>query len=159
MNSELSRAEKIALEATELESFPVNLLEIRRSISLLLSEFGRYGFFDEYTLHSFVHIQEMLHSLDWLVPSDTDRMMSKGDWFFIVLACYFHDLGLLITKDEFQNRDQTKFRVFCDDVLFSGVHGADYKARIEELEVNDREKLLYQEFVRFHHAARVRGFH
>jgi len=46
---EFTSAERKALEATKLESFPVNLPEVRRTIATLLTEFGRYGFFNEYT--------------------------------------------------------------------------------------------------------------
>jgi molecular chaperone HtpG len=94
MLPDLTNAERRALEATRLESFPVNLQEIRRTVELLLKEFGRYDFFNEYTTHSYDHIHEMLTCLDWLVPESTKVQLTKGDWWLITLACYFHDLGL-----------------------------------------------------------------
>jgi ribosomal protein L29 len=46
MLPDLTFAEQQALEATKLESFPVNLEEIRRTIAQLLTEFGRYNIFN-----------------------------------------------------------------------------------------------------------------
>jgi molecular chaperone HtpG len=158
MNWPLTQAEKKAVEAQTLPSFPINIDEIRRTISTLLSEFGRYGFFDEYTVHNFDHVYEMLKCLDWLIPADTHPLLSKGDWLFLTLACYFHDLGLLVTRDEFESRHTSGFDEFCERVLFSGPDGADYRAKVFELNEDKRERLLYQEFVRYNHAARVRGW-
>lgn len=158
MTWELTAAEKKAIEAQALPSFPINVEEIRRTVAQLLSEFGRYGFFDEYTVHSFDHVHEMLKCFDWLVAIDTRPLLSKGDWLILTLACYFHDLGLLITRDEFENRRQSGFDEFCEKVLFSGRDGPDYRAKINELDQITGEKLLYQEFVRYHHAARVRAW-
>jgi molecular chaperone HtpG len=155
MTPEATEAEKRAAQATELESFPINLLEIRRTLSMLLSEVGRYGFFNQYTTHNFEHVHEMLQTLEWLVPAESQSSMTKADWLMIVLACYFHDLGLLITNDEFAKRHQSAFPQFCADVLFSGSDGADYRAKVNELDEADRDKFLYQEFVRYNHAARV----
>jgi molecular chaperone HtpG len=155
---ELTPAEKKAIEAQSLASFPINVQEIRRTVSLLLSEFGRYGFFNEYTIHNFDHVHEMLKCLDWLIPADTSSALSKGDWLFLTLACYFHDLGLLITRDEFEKRHQSGFDEFCQNVLFSGPDGPDYHAKVDELPVEERDTLLYQEFVRHNHAARVRAW-
>jgi len=74
------------------------------------------------------------------------------------LACYFHDLGLLVSREEFDHRDRSNFRNFCENVLFSGPEGGDYHAKVNELDPLEGEKLLYQEFVRYNHAARVRGW-
>lgn len=45
--------EERALQALHCEAFPLNLAEIRNTVELLLTEVGRYGFFNEYTDHSF----------------------------------------------------------------------------------------------------------
>jgi hypothetical protein len=158
MTWDLTAAEKKAIEAQSLSSFPINVEEIRRTVATLLSEFGRYGFFDEYTVHNFDHVHEMLKCLDWLIPADTRAILTKSDWLILTLACYFHDLGLLVTRDEFDARHQSGFGEFCEKVLFSGVDGSDYRAKICEIDESRREKFLYQEFVRHNHAARVRGW-
>src|ERR1041384_3491846 len=105
----LCEAETRAVAATRLEAFPINLEDIRRNVSTILSEFGRYGFFDEYTVHDFSHCYEMLKLTEWLIPKDTAAQMSSGDWLTIVLACYFHDMGLIVTRDEFDNRAKSDF--------------------------------------------------
>jgi len=156
MERELTVAEKYAIESQNLASFPINIVKIRDTVTLLLSEFGRYGFFNEYTVHSFDHVHDMLTCLDWIVPSDTRTSLSKGDWLFLTLSCYFHDLGLVITRDEFENRHQSDFGEFCEKILFSGPDGPDYRAKVNELPESERDKLLYQGFVRHNHAARVR---
>jgi molecular chaperone HtpG len=158
MSWNLTEIEKRAIEAQSLPSFPINVDEIRRTVAALLSQFGRNGIFDEYTVHSFDHVYEMLKTLEWLVPLDTCPLLTKADWLLITLSCYFHDLGLLVTKDEFDARDQTSFRDFSETILFTGPDGSDYRAKINELNPEEREKFLYQEFVRYHHAARVRDW-
>jgi hypothetical protein len=40
--------------------------------------------------------------------------------------------------------------------LFAGDQGTDYKAKVDKLEKEDRERFLYQEFVRAKHAERIR---
>lgn len=154
----LTAAEQIALDATKLPAFPVNLDEIRRAVAEILSQFGRHGFFNEYTTHSFDHVYDMLRCLEWLVPQDSSRLLTKGDWWLITLACYFHDLGLVISRDEFEKRDRSEFDGFCETVLFSGPGGEDYRSKLEELPVLEQQKVLYQEFVRANHAARVRAW-
>jgi len=51
----------------------------------------------------------------------------------ITLSIYFHDMGMLVTRDEFNSRDQSGFDAFCAEVLFSGSRAAEYKARVNEL--------------------------
>jgi hypothetical protein len=155
---DLTDIEKKAIEAQGLPSFPVNVEEIRRSVAHLLSEFGRYGFFDEFTVHSFDHVYGMLRTLDWLIPADTRPVMTKADWLLLTLSCYLHDLGLIVSRDEFEARDRTSFEKFCETRLFSDPDGADYRAKVDELPPERRERFLYQEFVRFHHATRVRDW-
>jgi molecular chaperone HtpG len=64
--------------------------------------------------------------------------------------------GHVVTKEEFDNREKSGFNDFCKDVLFSGQRAPEYKARVEELPPSEREVFLYQEFVRFNHAKRIR---
>ncbi|WP_427501530.1 HD domain-containing protein [Methylomonas sp. MED-D] len=39
----------------------------------------------------------MLKNLDWIIPEQTKKVMSDADWLMIVLAVYFHDMGMLVT--------------------------------------------------------------
>ncbi len=158
MDPVLTSIEARALEATKLSAFPVNLMEIRRNVSLLLSEVGRYGFFDEYTTHSFVHVEEMLALAEWIIPEYTKEALTPAECFVITLSIYFHDLGLLITRDEFDNRKQSGFQIWVEDNLYKGPEGEDYRSRLKEMKPEARDKLLYQEFVRFHHGSRVKAW-
>ena len=76
MTPKLAEIERRAIEAQSLPSFLFNVEEIRRTIEALLSQFGKGGIFDEYTVHSFDHVYEMLRSLEWLVPADTSQLLT-----------------------------------------------------------------------------------
>ena len=121
-----SYAERRALEATKFESFAVNLSEVKRVTSELLSQIGKNGLFAEYTKHDISHIDEVLALADWLVDDETRKHMSDADWFLITLSIYFHDMGMLVTKEEFNNRDQSSFAEFCNTELFSGPRSDEY---------------------------------
>lgn len=157
-SAELLPIEQLAEKATKLPTFPINLLDVRRNVDLILNEFRRHGFFEEYTVHDFSHCLEMIKILDWLVPTETKRIMSSADWLMIVLACYFHDMGLLVTRAEFEARTRTYFPRFCEDELFGGPNGADYRAKVEALPPDQRDRFLYQEFVRANHGTRIKSW-
>lgn len=154
-------AEQHAQKAEKLSAFGgLNLLHIKRSVALLLGQIGREGIFDQYTKHDISHIDEMLKNLDWIIPEQTQQVMSEADWLMIVLAVYFHDMGMLVTKDEYsaRTRPESGFTSFCEQVLFAGASGPDYKAKVAKLSSEDKERFLYQEFVRFKHAERIRAW-
>ncbi|WP_159049678.1 ATP-binding protein [Streptomyces sp. NRRL WC-3618] len=157
-----SHAERMAQEACTLQPFrEINLLGIRNNVEELLGAIGNVGIFEEYTKHDISHIDAMLESLEWIIPEETKSQLTPTDWLLTVLAIYFHDLGMLVTKDEYQQRDQSSFQRFKEDVLLTDDNnGRDYKARIDELQIQggDVEKFLYQEFVRYFHATRVRNW-
>lgn len=152
-------AEFKAREAEPLAAFSgINLLHIKREIGHLLALIGREGLFDEYTKHDISHIDSMLAATDWLVPSETKEIMSAADWLFIVLAIYFHDLGMLVTREEFRERSNSGFPAFVETELFAGDDGANYQARIRELPEEKVDRFLYQEFVRHRHAERIKNW-
>ncbi len=151
-----TEAEKRAQKAEELPAFSgIKLLHIKRQVDELLGLIGRDGIFDEYTKHDISHIDEMLKILDWLIPEDTKDIMSPADWLITVLAIYFHDLGMLVTRDEYEQRNSSGFIEYRDKVLFADDSGADYRAKVEQLPPDKAERFLYQEFVRGHHAERI----
>jgi molecular chaperone HtpG len=154
-----SRAELKAAEAERLPAFAgLNLFGIKNQVAELVALIGRNGIFDEYTRHDISHIGSMLASLDWLIPDRTKNTMSPADWLIIVLAVYFHDLGMLVTHREYASRDSSGFPQYRDIQLLGGEHGADYAARLSEMASADAERFLYQEFVRHKHAERVRDW-
>ncbi|MGW3643135.1 HD domain-containing protein [Streptomyces sp. NPDC005143] len=157
-----SYAENMALKACELKPFhEINLVGLRHGVTELLGEIGTGGIFEDYTKHDITHIDAMLDSLEWIIPEDTRSKMKPTDWLLTVLSIYFHDLGMLVTKDEFRLRGFSSFSAFKEDVLLTDDNqGRDYKARIDDLATKgvDVEKFLYQEFVRHYHAIRVRNW-
>jgi molecular chaperone HtpG len=148
-----------AQQAEHLPSFDsFNLLGVKRKLAELLSLIGRDGIFDEYTKHDIAHVDAALENLEWLIPDATKDAMTPADWLLTVLAIYFHDLGMLVTKHEFDGRESSGFPDFRDRVLFAGQDGTDYRAKTEQLKPDERERFLYQEFVRNHHAERIRNW-
>ena len=101
-------AEKLAEQAQKLRGFSgINLSHIKWQLAELLKLIGRDGFFSTYTLHDIGHLDEMLAMLDWLVPQATKDHMSPADWLLVVLSIYFHDVGMIVTEHEYNNRDST----------------------------------------------------
>jgi hypothetical protein len=151
-----SYAEKRAMAAASYEGFGINLSEVKRTTAELVSQIGKNGLFSEYSKHDISHIDEVLRLAEWLVDDETKRHMTDADWFLITLSIYFHDMGMLVTRDEYSSREQSGFSEFCQSVLFVGQRSDEYKARVNELSPEDRDLFLYQEFVRSNHAKRVR---
>ena len=150
-------AENEAVKAEELLAFSgLKLLHIKRTVAEILTQIGTGGIFDTYTRHDISHIDAMLRALDWLIPIATQEVMTPADWLLLVLAIYFHDMGMLVTRDEFSKRNDSGFPEHRDQVLFADAAGTDYKARISELDPEDAERFLYQEFVRAKHSERIR---
>ncbi|MDT0124890.1 ATP-binding protein [Paenibacillus sp. RRE4] len=149
-------AEILAKQAESLQAFSgLNLLHIKREVSQMLNQIGKGGIFDQYTLHDITHIDEMLKILEWLIPQETKKLMTPADWLITVLSIYFHDLGMVVTKREFENRNLSSFNQFKIELL-TGKSGEDYKDKIERMSSDDSEKFLYQEFVRQKHAERIK---
>lgn len=154
----VSKAEAQATLAEELPAFSgFKLAHVKREVTRILGLIGRDGIFDEYTPHDISHINAVLVSLDWLIPEKTQAEMSPADWLLVVLAVYFHDMGMLVTRREFGDRANSEFPKFREE-LFSGPGGVDYKAQVDKLLPDRQERFLYQEFVRWKHAERVRDW-
>ncbi len=114
-----TNAEKYAAEAESLPAFSgVSLLHIKRNVAELLGQIGGNGIFDAYTRHDISHINEMLEMLDWLIPDHVLKVMTPADWLLVVLSIYFHDMGMLVTRDEYEARAKSDFDEFCKRVLF-----------------------------------------
>lgn len=94
----------------------------------------------------------MLLSLDYLIPETTKAKMTTADWLLIVLAFYFHDLGMLVTKKEFENRLHSKEYLKFRDAYLSKVYNVD---SLKNLSDGNKERFIYQEYVRKHHGDRV----
>ncbi|WP_281909444.1 HD domain-containing protein [Streptomyces olivaceus] len=160
MTSFPSFSEQKASEASKYQAFGgFSVQQTKKDLQELLGKIGQLGFFDQYTKHDISHIDAMLEKLDWLIPTDTRQRLTAADWLLIVLAAYFHDLGMLVTREEYEKRHESGFPKFRSDVLLTDdAEGRDYAARLKVLSEEDRERFLYQEFVRENHALRVKNW-
>lgn len=148
-----SAAEQKALEATTL-SFcnGLNLLVIKQKVATLLNHIGDNGIFSEFTMHDITHVDGMLELLDIVIDEKTKANLTKADWLMIVLACYFHDLGMFVSQDEYDNRlNNPDFCGFQQRMKAdSQVH-----AYLVTLPQEKQDHFLYQEYVRRNHGERI----
>ncbi|MDX8357871.1 HD domain-containing protein [Sphingopyxis terrae] len=155
----LTNAERRAEEATRLPSLAINLINIRNNVATLLNEWKGAGFFREYTDHSYNHAHDMLTALDWIIPPETAEIMTPADWLMLVLSIYFHDIGLLVTEDEFNDRSRNEdFQSFIASSVLPSTKKSDYDARLKQMSTPEADRLQYQEFVRLNHGKRVRNW-
>jgi len=153
-----SIAEKNAEKAENLDAFSgLKLSHVKNEIINILKLIGRDGIFDEYTRHDISHIDKMLDSLDWIIPEETQQILTPANWLMITLSIYFHDLGMLVTKDEFKDRSNSLFPQFKQQI-FNGEFGLDYKEKIMNIIGGEEQidRFIYQEFVRKNHAERIK---
>lgn len=149
-------AEQKAAEAENLGAFQgIKLIYIRNQVEDMLALIGKSGFFDQYTRHDISHIDGMLKIIEWVIPDNTKEHMSKADWLMLVLAIYFHDMGMLVTTDEFNSRNKDSAFVEYREQALNGTFGAEYRDNILSLG-SDSDRFLYQEYVRYQHATRIK---
>lgn len=155
-----SKAEQQANKCASLSAFAgLSVPSVRSDLTQLLQLIRANSMFEEYTKHDISHIDRMLSILDWLVPDETQKIMTPADWLLIVLATYFHDLGMLITRDEYEKRGSTAFTSFKAAIVADETQATqDYVARVNDLPEDEVDKFLYQEYVRQNHASRVRAW-
>ena len=155
----VSVIEEKASNAPSLEAFSnLSLYAIKKSVAELLEVIGREGIFREYTRHDISHVNTLLQILGWLVPSNTLAKMTIADCLMTTLAVYLHDLGMAVTRDEFEQRQDSGFPEFKDKVLFQGSQGKDYLHKANLMPPAELDRFLYQEFVRQLHAERIRAW-
>ncbi|UPL48521.1 HD domain-containing protein [Hymenobacter sublimis] len=153
----MTKAELKAKEAINLPAFQgIDLNHIKSKVTQILSLIGRESIFNEYTKHDISHINSVLESLDWIIPKETADKMTDGEWLMIVLSIYFHDLGMIVTKEEYDNRNKSNFPSFKEALLTSS--NLELVSKINKMEKDEKEKFLYQEFVRHKHAERVKAW-
>ena len=148
--------EKKAAEAENLGAFQgIKLIYIRNQVEKMLALIGQDGFFDQYTRHDISHIDGMLKIIEWIIPDNTKEHMSKADWLMLVLAVYFHDMGMLVTTEEFESRDKDSAFVEYKNQALAGNLGIEYRDNILDMD-SDGERFMYQEYVRCQHATRIK---
>lgn len=147
-----SNAEKKAKEALKLSTFSgFDLENAKKKLTTLLSHIGDDGMFSEYTKHDITHVNGMLNLLDFIIPEQTKSIMTSTDWLMIVLSFYFHDLGMLITQKEFNNRyEDYCFKSYKDNNDWTKYSGVENEEK--------REKYIYQDYVREYHGVRIESW-
>jgi molecular chaperone HtpG len=154
-----SLIENKAGEAPSLPAFSnFSIHAVKELVTRLLELIGKDGIFNEYTRHDITHVDRLLGFVDWLVPSTTLPRLTVADCLLTTLAVYFHDLGMVVTRAEFDQREKSDFPKFRDKVLSAtGIEG-DYRDKIRRMPAEEADRFLYQEFVRENHAERVKNW-
>ncbi len=151
-------AEQQADTARKIKGFKDFALDgVRDKVAVILNMIGNVdGVFSTYTAHDISHVDAMLNMLDWLVPPETRECLTPVEWLMVVLSFYFHDLGMVVTTDEFNARDNDpSFRAFTES-LDSDPNSRDYLDRLQNIPEQERDVFVYQEFIRSNHAHRIR---
>ena len=153
-----TKAEQSAEAARQINGFKDFALGgVRDKVAVILNMIGRSdGVFSTYSLHDISHVDAMLNMLDWLIPAETQEQLTPVEWLLIVLAFYFHDLGMVVSPDEFECRNENAmFRDFVD-ALQNDPQSQDYLDRLERIPYEGKDAFLFQEFIRANHARRIR---
>lgn len=101
-----SEAERRALKALELPQYQdLNLNAIKTKLKEILEHIRDMGLFTEYTQHDISHIDGMLDIVEDIIPEQTKQAMTSVDWLMLVLCFYFHDYGMLVTREELNNKN------------------------------------------------------
>lgn len=155
-----SRIEALAARSVEYGSLGhFNLVSARAKLSELLAGIGNTAEFSTYTKHDITHIDALLASTDWLIPQETWEHLTVADALILTLSIYVHDLGMLVTANEYKERERTSFPAFRDSLFGDeSARGIDFRDRLRALEPEDREHFVYEEFVRIHHAHRIEAW-
>lgn len=148
-------AYKRAEQATELAPFKdIKLASVVEKLGEALTYIHSNGFFSEYTKHGPEHTAAIIASYDWLIEDEQKEHLTHADYLFLVLASSLHDLGMFVSSDEYRNRDQAKIDAFADK-LSESRDGRAFLSAIPR-DFPFREQVIYEEFVRQHHARRIR---
>lgn len=149
----IADCEQLAYKATQnCEAFKgINLLSIKDKLTVILNNIGANGMFDEYTKHNITHVNGVLELVDKIITEDTKKILTMADWLVIVLAVYFHDMGMFIPKKEFEERNNN-----IDFQNFKTEEETKFSKQLNKLPDDERERFIYQEYVRRNHGKRVR---
>ncbi len=139
----------MALQALNLKIFHgIDLKQIKDTLTTMLSHIRDNGMFLEYTQHDISHVDGMLHMLDYIIPDHVaKKVMTPTDWLMLTLSIYFHDLGMLITQEEYATRMSNQN--YCDYLTTVD------RTPFENINPDRVERNLYQNFVREHHGDRI----
>ncbi|HEQ1859308.1 TPA: ATP-binding protein [Providencia alcalifaciens] len=157
MISTQSEVEKKAHKATDITIFKsISLANIKDKVAIILNQIGKNEIFDEYTKHDISHVDTMLDLVDTVVPEKTFQTLTSTECLMITLSIYFHDLGMLVTTKEYNNRESNaNFISFKNSFLEKNI---EIIKSLEKGKGKGKDKYIYQEYVRANHAKRVKDW-
>ncbi|RAI43092.1 hypothetical protein CH341_16150 [Rhodoplanes roseus] len=101
----------------------------------------------------------MLDNAEWIIPKETKGVLTPADWLFLTLGIYFHDVGLLVSRNEYEVRYQSaEYNRFLAEPIIPSSKYSEYLARLEQLSKEDADRIQYQDFVRANHGNRVQAW-
>lgn len=145
--------ESLARDAEQVACFRgFSLIAVKDFVEVALAQIGKEGIFWQYTDHSIRHIDAIVKLAEEILTGPEG--LTPADALLITLALYFHDLGMVVTKAEFESRGETDFLQVKESLA------EQYVANGKSDEVNgpDFERHAYEEYVRRNHAARIRNW-
>jgi len=129
----------------------ISLEVLRPALSRLLDSIKTSGFFRTYTDHSMSHCEQMLSILTWLIPKNVQTRLTDVECSLLTLAIYIHDLGMLATQDEFDNRmsneEYTQFEQNYLQLFDPSSH--------KDADHPTTEHFIFEEYIRHTHAKRI----
>lgn len=129
----------------------VSLDVLRPAVSRLLDAIRAAPFFGTYTDHSIRHCDQMFSILTWLIPPQVQASMTDVEHALLTVAVYVHDLGMLATQNEFDNRNSNEgFRRFEQNYLQTFDPGSR-----KDADHPSPEHFIFEEYVRHTHAHRI----
>jgi hypothetical protein len=131
--------------------YGVALSTLRPGVVDMLESIRTSGFFKTYTDHSIRHCDQMFAILTWLIPEAVRTSLSDVECCLLVLAVYLHDLGMLATTSEFENRqDDEDFVRFQQRYL----QGFDSSSSLDA-DHPTLDHFIFEEYIRNTHAKRI----
>jgi len=145
--------------------FSSNLLDICKNATNRIKDVRRS--FPQYTLHDDVHLVNVVEIMGQIIPEGTLRRLNPIEIFLLILSAFFHDQGMVIDDNEFDqikqnpeyqislrnwDREYPNLKDLLDRLNLFEISEED-KEKLEELKIEfERGHLI--EFIRKSHAKR-----
>jgi hypothetical protein len=122
----------------------------------------------QYTLHDEVHLLRVAELSARIIPADVLERLNSVEIAVLILSCYFHDQGMVITETELS--DSSAFAVFKENWKIDHPNFKEVKQQlsVQNISPDEREKLLRLEnelhsamitdFVRITHGRRSHDY-
>lgn len=126
-----------------------NIEDIAKIAQDTLEEMKTAGIFGEYTKHGIEHSKEMLRICEWI--SDYVEQLNDIELYLLVLSCYFHDVGMVVSIDEMNEMiDSTKDNRFQEIPTF--------KTFLEKFSENQNREKCFENYIRKYHHVRSSSY-